>query len=533
MRFLRACQQGIELLQIRRVHNDVRRGRKVGTRRRQCDHVRGGERRRTGQQDPQRVVDGGFAGPGRVLQDLQVVPGADPFVAAVAEAVEREAEPGRREQVFAVGVVRERPRLADQRVDDVSVMHRRPVPAHQPRQRVDESIGVPDLDPVGEQPGLDPFADQPAMHRVRIALKVNQAAGVDAAGHFQARRHPLIGEGLERRHLLGEAVPTAGVAGRHDLAEEPVVLAAVGEVPAAAEEQRLIDRRLEVPVRRLRIAVLVRLPGVDPLTRHAVVGQQVPVPRLELPRRRQVVHRRRQRIAAVLPGHPAQVPERLLQPVRQRLERLRRTHRHRLPVRIRQDEVVDQVVERLPGDRDGQPVHGREIRRREVAGPVHLTEHHRLPRSRGRPPPPHPPLEGPTVRIAELARVFPTQPVEQRLGEQPRLGPQSLLHRRPDRRERIHPRPVRAGRLPRTRQRPVVAIMSGRLLAHPCSPGRQGQRRSHFEVAVQPPNLAIRNHRIPPNLRELRSWPDYQKEGILIVAGWGKTIAATHRCQTS
>jgi hypothetical protein len=34
-------------------------------------------------------------------------------------------------------------------------------------------------------------------------------------------------------------------------------------------------------------------------------------------------------------------------------------------------------------------------------------------------------------------------------------------------------------------------------------------------------------------LRELRSWPDYQKEGILIVAGWGKTIAATQEAEVT
>jgi hypothetical protein len=99
-----------------------------------------------------------------VLKDLQVVLGAEPLVAAVAEPVECQAEPGRREQVVAVGVVRERARFADERVDDVPVVHRRPVPADQPRQRVDVCVRVPDLDPVGEQPGLDPLADQPAVH---------------------------------------------------------------------------------------------------------------------------------------------------------------------------------------------------------------------------------------------------------------------------------------------------------------------------------------------------------------------------------
>jgi hypothetical protein len=128
-----------------------------------------------------------------MLKDLQVVFGAEPLIATVAEAVERETEPGGREQILAEGVVRERPRLADQGVDDVPVVHRRAVPAHQPRQRIDERVRVPDLDPVGEQSGLDPLADQPAVHRVGVTVNVNQTAGVDPAPHFQTRRQPLIG----------------------------------------------------------------------------------------------------------------------------------------------------------------------------------------------------------------------------------------------------------------------------------------------------------------------------------------------------
>jgi hypothetical protein len=361
MRLLRVGQQSIERGQVRRVHDHVGRGRVVRTRRRQRDHRRGRERRVRREQDPQRVVDGDFTRASRVVQNLQVVLGADPLVAAVAESVERQAEPRRREQVVAMGVIRERPRLADQRVNDVPVMHRRPLPADQSRERVDVFVRVPDLDPVGEQPGLDPLADQPAVHRVGVAVNVNQTAGIDAAPHLQARRQPGLGQRFERRHLLGEAVGPARVPRPHDLLQERDVLVPVRKVAAAAEEQRLVDRGLEVPVRRFRVAVLVRLPRIGPLARHAVMGQQVAVPGLELPRRRQIVHRRTQGIAAVLPRHPAQVPERILQPVRQRLERLRSTHRHRLPIRVRQHEVVDQVVERLPGDGDVQSVHGRKV----------------------------------------------------------------------------------------------------------------------------------------------------------------------------
>jgi hypothetical protein len=251
-----------------------------------------------------------------MVKDLQVVLGAEPFVAAFAESIERQAEPRRREQVVAIGVIRERPRLADQRVDDVPVVHRRALPADQSGEGVDVFVRVPDLDPVGEQPGLDPLADQPAVHRVGVAVNVNQTAGIDPASDLQARRQPGLGQPFERRDFLGEPVRPTGVADGHDLPQERPILVPAGEVAAAAKPQRLVDGRFEVPVRRFRVAVLVRLSGVGPLACHAVMGQQIAVPGLELPRRRQVVHRRTQGVAAVPPRHPAQLPERVLQPVR-------------------------------------------------------------------------------------------------------------------------------------------------------------------------------------------------------------------------
>ena len=235
----------------------------------------------------------------------------------------------------------------------------------------------------------------------------------------------------------------------------------------------MVDRGLEVAVRRFGVAVLVRLTRVDPLTRQTVVIQEIAVAGLELPRRRVVVHRRGQAVAAVLPRHATEFPQRLLQTVRQRFERLRRTHRHRFPVRVGQHEVVHQVIERLPRDRDAQIVHAGEVRRREVPGLMHLAEHDRAVRPGQRPPLPHPPLEGAAMRIEELARVVLAEPVEECLGQEPRLGTELPFDLGPDRRERINPGAVGARQLllaPDARERRVVSVMSGRLLGHPCPP---------------------------------------------------------------
>ena len=121
------------------------------------------------------------------MQNFQIILDSEAFVAAFAEAVVGQTEPRRREQIVAGGVVRERARLANQRVDHVPVIHRVPVAAHQTRERVDQPVRVPDLDAVGEQPRFDPFANESTVDGIHVAMNVNQAAGVHLARHLQTR----------------------------------------------------------------------------------------------------------------------------------------------------------------------------------------------------------------------------------------------------------------------------------------------------------------------------------------------------------
>lgn len=237
------------------------------------------------------------------MQDLQIVLGAEPFALVFAEPVVGDSETRRRKEVVAVSVIREGARLANQRVDHVPIMHRRLVSADETRQRIDVLIGVPDFHAVGEKPCFDPLADQAAMHRIDVAMNVNQAPRVHPAPHLQTRRQPLLGQGMERRQLLGEAVAATGVADCHQVLQEFQIVLATGEIAAAAKQQRLFDRRLEVPVRRFHIAVFVGLSRVDPLTRQVVMRQQIAIASLELARRRQIVHRGAEAVAAVSARH--------------------------------------------------------------------------------------------------------------------------------------------------------------------------------------------------------------------------------------
>jgi hypothetical protein len=169
--------------------------------------------------------------------------------------------------------------------------------------------------------------------------------------------------------------------------------------------------------------------------------------------------------------------------------------------------VVDQVIERLTGDRDAQRVHRGEVGRGQIAGLVDLSEDDGLAWSVCSAPLPHAALEGAPMRIEKLARIRLPQPVEERFGAQAWLGSKPFFDLGPNSGKGIKPGAVG----PRHRrflagagQRLLLAVMSGRFGAHASSPCRHVQGNSQDEFAVQSPHLAIRNHRIPPKLRELR-----------------------------
>jgi hypothetical protein len=121
-------------------------------------------------------------------------------------------------------------------------------------------------------------------------------------------------------------------------------------------------------------------------------------------------------VGAMTLGHTVQFPEGILRPFAQAGEALREAHRHVLPVRVGQHEVVQKVRKRLPMDGHAQAVHVREVRRAQSARLMHLAEEHFLGRPVLGTPPAHAPFDGPPLPLPVLARVFPLQPLHQRLG---------------------------------------------------------------------------------------------------------------------
>jgi hypothetical protein len=97
--------------------------------------------------------------------------------------------------------------------------------------------------------------------------------------------------------------------------EKPQVFVATGEVPATTHVQSLVHGSLKVPVRRLGVAILVRLTDVDPLAREVVMFQEPPIAGLELAFGREVVDRRAQAVAAMPSRYSSEFPQRILQAV--------------------------------------------------------------------------------------------------------------------------------------------------------------------------------------------------------------------------
>lgn len=147
-------------------------------------------------------------------------------------------------------------------------------PSTQPWQRLHPLLGVPDLQMFRVQPDVDLFADQPAGDGVGVLLDVNQAPRIHARWQSVIALQPPFGQRTQHGLLLLEPRTAPGVAPRANLGEEGGVGRPVRKIAAAAQQQRLVHRHLEVPVRRLAVAVLVRTTRVRLGSGQPVVFQQ-------------------------------------------------------------------------------------------------------------------------------------------------------------------------------------------------------------------------------------------------------------------
>ena len=512
-------KQGIELVQVRRLHVDLRYRRRLLMTRDGESNRLGRDRLVLGDRQPQRVLHGVLAVAGRQLQDLQVLARRHARRVITQQAVVGQAKMARGKHVRVILVVLQRPRLAHQRVDHVPVVDGVLAVARQTRHPLNQASRPPDFDHLGVDHHVDRHADQPAGNRIRIPLDLNRAAAADPDAADPPPMVELAGGQLAQAGLfLGELVSTPRVSLVDQRGEKLVVLFAAGEVAAATQEQRLIDGRFQVAMRRFDVAVLIRRSDVDPLRRDLIVVHQVAVTLAKLPVLRQVVDRRAEAVAAVGARRAPELPKGLLETVAHGLERFRETDRGKLPVRVGEREVIQQMVERLAVDGDPQRIHVREVRSPQPARGMHLRKDDLLVGTMQAAPIADSPLEGPPLRLGESAGIALLQPAEERERPQPRFGLQAGLDFRPDLDKRVRPRSPIAWRLAVGGEPLSIAILSSRFLIHARSPCRQPEP---IPLGKQPPqlsHLSIRDHRNLRENKELRLSSHCQNPGILIVA---------------
>jgi hypothetical protein len=282
--------------------------------------------------------------------------------------------------------------------------------ATQPFHRLLQGPGVPNLDLLRADPYLHRFADQPRRHRVGVVLDPDRAAAAHLHPLPLRRFQPLCRQRPQTGQLRGQPLLPAGIAAGHQFLDEPPILRSAGKVATAPQQQRLLQRLLEPVVRLLAVAILMAAGRVGRFRFQAVMAQKRPILGRVLLELTLVMHRQRHAVGAMPRRHTAQRGQRVLQPLTQAGKTLRGAHRHVLPVRVRQDKMVDQVRERLARDGHAQRLHVREIGSAQPTRLMHLSEEDFL----GRPvlglPLPHPPLERPLDLGPRLLRKFPLQP---------------------------------------------------------------------------------------------------------------------------
>jgi hypothetical protein len=190
----------------------------------------------------------------------------------------------------------------------------------------------------------------------------------------------------------------------------------------------------------LRVAVFVSLTRIDRLRPHVVVRHHRLISAREEQRPRSL-NRQTHAIAAMFGRHSAQLPHRILEAIAKAFETFRKTDRHVLPIRVRQHEVIDHVLERLAVNRHAQIGHTREVRGAEPARYMVLREEDFLVRAVLGQPLLHAPLQGAQLPVGETPRIAALQFLEERLGFPAWLSLEKRLDLAPNIGERVFTSP--------------------------------------------------------------------------------------------
>ncbi len=197
----------------------------------------------------------------------------------------------------------------------------------------------------------------------------------------------------------------AGIGAADDLVDEGPIGGQIREVGRGPQQQGIGECTLEVAVRALDRAVLVRHAGVVAGRGHAVVGTQrlVAPGEVVLGGGVEVAKSRRQAVGAMLARRPAEQPQGVLQPLGQGDEALAaEDHVRVLEPRVGEAEVVEPVVEPDADDRDAEIGHVGEVGQPGAPGFMRLAEDDILLFAMKCPPGADPALQGAADAGAEI-----------------------------------------------------------------------------------------------------------------------------------
>src|SRR5271156_4404181 len=240
------------------------------------------------------------------------------------------------------------------------------------------------------------MADQPRRRGVENTAQNEAAARSD-------RDDLLFVIGGAARRRRGKPAPfqldplaVVAIAPTDDLVDEAAIGIEIVEVPAAAQQQRVFERLLEMAMRALDRAVLVREAGVVAGWRHAVMAAErlVALRQILLRVGIEIAEGGRQAIAAMLLGNAAERPQRILQALGQRDEALAAEHNMgMLETRECQSEMIEPMRQRNAGNRDAERARVGEVGQAETAGFVLLPEDNVPFWASQRPPTSHAPFQ--------------------------------------------------------------------------------------------------------------------------------------------
>lgn len=196
---------------------------------------------------------------------------------------------------FTISIVRKGSRLADQRIDDVSIIDGRQVLADQPRHGLNEVSLMRHYDLFGTDPQVDELADQSAGNRIGIGSHIDRTAARDSHTFDDVVGvEPFVRQPVQMCEILKKRLPPVVIGTPHQVFHEVNVLFTALEVSTATQQERLVNAILEMSIGRFNVAIFVGTASVRAFRCTVVIIHQGRIPLGEFFATGVISHSRRQ-----------------------------------------------------------------------------------------------------------------------------------------------------------------------------------------------------------------------------------------------